>query len=185
MIKWGKIWLYYLKGQCSSSCFMNKFDGIWYESSWEGGGNLRCVCDDKSLSTVASLTCYICKIFVLQTMYALDLSINGGRGKAGSMESVEQGPDLQQSTNQQEMTHLLPISSPALSLLNCYYNSWLLSTLAIEHSINNKLMNIGEASSGTAVDLAATTSKSMEVLCECWSLKYVTLLIIYSGKRQN
>ncbi|CDS38187.1 mds1 and evi1 complex locus protein evi1 [Echinococcus multilocularis] len=95
-------------------------------------------------------------------MYALDLSINGGkRGKATSKKTVEQSSQIKLPTNQVAPLSLTLPSSPALSMLNCYYNSWLLSML----SLDNTICRIGSRDINTtaAIDLAVMKAKSNEV----------------------
>ncbi|KAL5963796.1 Transcription factor hamlet [Taenia solium] len=95
-------------------------------------------------------------------MYALDLSINGGnRDKAATEKTMKQPSQFRTPTHQ--MASLAPSlpSSPALSMLNCYYSSWLLSML----SLDNAIYRIGnrDANTTVAIDLAMVKAKTNEV----------------------
>lgn len=73
------------------------------------------------------------------------------------MESIEETPKLKTSPSKEASPSTTPfiLRSPALSLLNCYYNSWLVSTLPPENSTPIcKPTNSFGNSINTAIDLA-------------------------------
>ncbi|VDM30612.1 unnamed protein product [Hydatigera taeniaeformis] len=94
------------------------------------------------------------------SMYALDLSINGGnRGKATMKKTVEQSPQFKSPVHQvASLAPPLP-SSPALSMLNCYYSSWLLGMLSFDNAIHR---NGTRDSTTAAIDLAMVKAKTSE-----------------------
>ncbi|KAM7538710.1 hypothetical protein Aperf_G00000057178 [Anoplocephala perfoliata] len=99
-------------------------------------------------------------------MCALDLSINRGREKNKDMGSIEETSKLKSSSSPEgaspSATPFL-LRSPALSLLNCYYNSWLMNTLPPPDNstaICKATNSIGN-SINTAIDLAIGKSRKV------------------------
>ncbi|KAL5105183.1 Transcription factor hamlet [Taenia crassiceps] len=101
-------------------------------------------------------------VYQLNPMYALDLSINGGnRDKSTTEKTVKQSSQLKSPTHQvASLAPTLP-SSSALSMLNCYYSSWLLSMLSIDNTIYR--IESRDANTTAAIDLAMEKTKTNEV----------------------
>ncbi|KAM3180427.1 hypothetical protein ACTXT7_016302 [Hymenolepis weldensis] len=100
----------------------------------------------------------------LVQMYALDLTISGRRDKDEPLkETSKSKPDSsKESLPSTTPTFLLP--SPALSLLNCYYHSWLLNTLTLGNPLGScKSIGSYESSVNNAIDLVIGKSKKTSV----------------------
>lgn len=108
-------------------------------------------------------------------MYALDLSTNGGnRDKAATKKTVESSSQFKSPTHQvAALAPTLP-SSPALSMLNCYYSSWLLSMLSLDNTIHRT--GRGDANSTAVIDLAMVKTKTNETASESLLLTLLLLM---------
>lgn len=114
-------------------------------------------------------------LFSADSMYALDLSTNGGnRDKAATKKTVESSSQFKSPTHQvATLAPTLP-SSPALSMLNCYYSSWLLSMLSLDNTIHRT--GRGDANSTAVIDLAMVKTKTNETASESLLLTLLLLM---------
>ncbi|VDO14423.1 unnamed protein product [Rodentolepis nana] len=97
-------------------------------------------------------------------MFALDLSINGRRDKEESLKETSNSKPDSYKASSPPSAHTFHLPSPALSLLNCYYQSWLLSALPLgSPSSSCKSIDSYESSINNAIDLVIRKSKKSSV----------------------